>query len=100
MRKALSTTAIKELIINCIRAGIMITAALSYIDSMTPPGHNLSASGRQLALVGASSADQLPRIFLGSEHAGKRFWEFFTADIRNRNSWRTGRDPSPTPTST
>src|SRR3954469_25104869 len=55
---------------------------------MTPPGHNLHASGRQLALVGASSADQLPAIFLRSENAGKRFWEFFTANIRNRNTRR------------
>ena len=50
--------------------------------------HNLPASGRQLALVGASSADQLPAIFLRSESAGRRFWEFFTANIRNRNTRR------------
>src|SRR4051794_7244880 len=66
----------------------MITTALSYIASMTPPDHNLPASGRQLALVGASSADQLPAIFLRSESAGERFWEFFTANIRNRNTRR------------
>src|ERR1041385_2874850 len=55
---------------------------------MTSVAHNLPASGRQLALVGASSADQLPTIFLRSERAGKRFWEFFTANIRNRNTRR------------
>ena len=53
---------------------------------MTSAPHN--ASGRQLALVGASSADQLPAIFLRSESAGRRFWEFFTANIRNRNTRR------------
>jgi integrase/recombinase XerD len=45
-------------------------------------------SGRQLALVGASTSDQLPAIFLRSESAGKRFWEFFTANIRNKNTRR------------
>src|SRR5436305_434324 len=55
---------------------------------MTSTPHNLPASGRQLALVGASSADQLPAIFLRSASAGKRFWEFFTANIRNRNTRR------------
>ena len=42
-------------------------------------------SGRQLAAVGAS-AQHLPALFLRSEQAGKRFWEFFTANIRNRNT--------------
>src|SRR3954469_8851703 len=50
--------------------------------------HDLPASGRQLALVGASSADQLPAIFLRSESAGRRFWEFFTANIRNGTTRR------------
>lgn len=53
--------------------------------------HNLSASlpvsGRQLAAVGAS-AGHVPSLFLRSESAGKRFWEFFTANIRNRNTRR------------
>src|SRR4051794_32333304 len=66
----------------------MITTALSYIDSMTAPNDNLRPSGRQLALVGASSADQLPAIFLRSESAGRRFWELFTGNIRNRNTRR------------
>src|SRR6266478_5919983 len=47
----------------------------------------IPVSGRQLAAVGAS-ADHLPALFLRSEHAGKRFWEFFTANIRNRNTRR------------
>ena len=50
----------------------------------TPP--NLPASGRQLAAVGVSSAESLPAIFLRSRDQGKRFWEFFTANIRNRNT--------------
>src|SRR3954463_3669394 len=44
-------------------------------------------SGRQLAAVGATSGD-VPAIFVRSEHAGKRFWEFFTVNIRNRNTRR------------
>jgi hypothetical protein len=42
-------------------------------------------SGRQLVAVGASNGS-LPRMFLRSQGAGKRFWEFFTAHIRNRNT--------------
>ena len=30
----------------------------------------------------------MPRVFLQSEHAGRRFWEFFTANIRNVNTRR------------
>src|SRR5437016_9772336 len=56
---------------------------------MTSPNHNLGdpipVSGRQLAAVGGSPGNA-PVIFLRSEHAGKRFWEFFTANIRNRNT--------------
>ena len=44
-------------------------------------------SGRQLAAVGASGA-KVPALFLRSADAGKRFWEFFTAHIRNRNTRR------------
>src|SRR5713226_6723424 len=58
---------------------------------MVDPHHNsnglIPVSGRQLAAVGAS-AENLPSLFLRSEHAGKRFWEFFTANIRNRNTRR------------
>ncbi len=39
---------------------------------------------RKLAAVGATG--NLPKIFLRSPDAGKRFWEFFTAHIRNRNT--------------
>jgi len=35
--------------------------------------------------VGAGSGS-LPKLFLRSPEAGKRFWEFFTANIRNRNT--------------
>jgi len=56
---------------------------------MTPPKTDglIASSGRQLAAVGAS-AGNLPAIFLRSESAGRRFWEFFTANIRNRNTRR------------
>lgn len=53
---------------------------------MTPQPDNLPVSGRQLAAVGATSADTLPAVFLRSEDRGKRFWEFFTANIRNRHT--------------
>jgi integrase/recombinase XerD len=45
----------------------------------------MPVSGRQLAAVGASPGN-LPALFLRTEHSGKRFWEFFTANIRNRNT--------------
>jgi integrase/recombinase XerD len=58
---------------------------------MPDPHDNLNGlvpvSGRQLAAVGAS-AESLPALFLRTQHAGKRFWEFFTANIRNRNTRR------------
>jgi hypothetical protein len=44
-------------------------------------------SGRQLTAVGATSG-QMPAIFLRSESASRRFWEFFTVNIRNRNTRR------------
>ena len=50
-------------------------------------GGLIPSSSRQLAAVGASSGN-VPAIFLRSESAGKRFWEFFTANIRNRNTRR------------
>ena len=45
------------------------------------------ATSRQLAAVGAA-AGNLPALFLRSEQSQKRFWEFFTANIRNRNTRR------------
>jgi len=45
-----------------------------------------AVSGRQLAMVGASANAAVPAIFLRSESAGRRFWEFFTVNIRNRNT--------------
>lgn len=53
---------------------------------MPPENDNLlPVSGRQLAAVGASTG-QVPALFLRSPDAGKRFWEFFTANIRNKNT--------------
>src|ERR1017187_92549 len=40
---------------------------------------------RLLAAVGAPVGSG-PSLFLGSKEAGKRFWEFFTANIRNKNT--------------
>jgi integrase/recombinase XerD len=42
-------------------------------------------SGRQLAAVGANSHN-VPALFLRSESGSRRFWEFFTANIRNKNT--------------
>src|ERR1700682_256351 len=53
---------------------------------MTATPLNLPPSGRQLSLVGASGAGPLPAVFLHAPDGGKRFWEFFTANIRNRNT--------------
>src|SRR5437868_12102138 len=50
--------------------------------------HNLPVSGRQLVAVGAVSGRPLPTVFLRSGDGGRRFWEFFTANIRNRNTRR------------
>jgi site-specific recombinase XerD len=44
-------------------------------------------SGRQLAAVGVA-AGNVPKIFLRSSDSSKRFWEFFTVNIRNRNTRR------------
>jgi site-specific recombinase XerD len=41
--------------------------------------------GRQLAAVGTGHGS-LPKLFLRTPEAAKRFWEFFTANIRNRNT--------------
>ena len=40
---------------------------------------------RQLQVVGL---DMVPKMFAGSESAAKRFIEFFTAAIRNKNTRR------------
>ncbi len=53
---------------------------------MIPALDNLPASGRQPDAVGASSSGPLPAVFLRSADRGRRFWEFFTANIRNRNT--------------
>jgi integrase/recombinase XerD len=42
-------------------------------------------SGRPLAAVGANSHNP-PTLFLRSESGSRRFWEFFTANIRNKNT--------------
>ncbi len=53
---------------------------------MTPQSANLPASTRQLAAVGATADAPLPVLFLRSEDRGRRFWEFFTVNIRNKNT--------------
>lgn len=49
------------------------------------PRNLIPMSGGQLASVGATSHN-LPAIFLRSESGTRRFWEFFTANIRNRHT--------------
>jgi integrase/recombinase XerD len=53
---------------------------------MTDQDHNLPAFSRQLAAVGATGSGPLPAIFLRGRDGGRRFWEFFTANIRNKNT--------------
>src|SRR5688572_8967559 len=45
-------------------------------------------SSRQLTAVGASAGAALPTLFLRVPDGAKRFWEFFTVNIRNRNTRR------------
>src|SRR5256885_15533457 len=45
-------------------------------------------TGVQTCALPISPADNLPKLFLRSEPAGRRFWEFFTVNIRNRNTRR------------
>jgi len=53
---------------------------------MPPPAPQFpSVPGRLLAAVGAPGA-AAPAFFLRSPDRGKRFWEFFTANIRNKNT--------------
>lgn len=53
---------------------------------MPTTNHHLPpVPGRLLAAVGAP-AGCVPSLFLRSEDRGKRFWEFFTANIRNKNT--------------
>jgi len=46
-----------------------------------------AASSRQLAAIGVTNA-HVPAVFLRDADAGRRFWEFFTANIRNKNTRR------------
>jgi integrase/recombinase XerD len=46
---------------------------------------NLSPSPRHLAAI-SSPAGSTPSLFAQSPQSAKRFWEFFTANIRNRNT--------------
>jgi site-specific recombinase XerD len=46
----------------------------------------LVPSSRQLHAVGASTSSPLPAVFLVGHDRGRRFWEFFTVNIRNRNT--------------
>lgn len=51
---------------------------------MTPQNHpSLPVPQKALAL---SASAPLPSVFLPSEGASKRFWEFFTVNIRNQNT--------------
>jgi hypothetical protein len=45
------------------------------------------AGGRSRGWVGAAPGS-IPSLFLRSPNSAKRFWEFFTANIRNRNTRR------------
>lgn len=47
----------------------------------------IPAPGRELAALGPMGASH-PVIFLRTEEASKRFWEYFTANVRNRHTRR------------
>ncbi len=47
---------------------------------------NRPVSSRQLAAVGASAGAPVPAVFLRDQAGARRFWEFFSANIRNRNT--------------
>ena len=56
---------------------------------MTPTDTKTGAlvpTSRQLHAVGASAGSRLPAVFLVGHDRGRRFWEFFTVNIRNRNT--------------
>jgi integrase/recombinase XerD len=53
---------------------------------MTPTPPALPASARPPDSIGAPAPGPLPALFLRGQDHGKRFWEFFTANIRNRNT--------------
>ena len=58
---------------------------------MAPPNsknEEFAPSSRQLATVGAPAGTPLPTLFQRVHDRGKRFWEFFTVNIRNRNTRR------------
>jgi site-specific recombinase XerD len=56
--------------------------------SDSPKPYIVPVTGRQLALVGAASDSALPSVFLQSPESAARFWEFFAANIRNKNTRR------------
>jgi hypothetical protein len=49
---------------------------------------------RQLGRAGATTGTALPVVFLRSEDRGRRFWEFFTVNIRNKIPARLTSWPS------
>src|ERR1039458_7590033 len=69
----------------------MITTRYHILKAMYPTDPNSDAfkpSSRQLATVGAPAGTPLPTLFQRVHDRGKRFWEFFTVNIRNRNTRR------------
>ena len=50
--------------------------------AITPP------DSRRLTRIGLGAASTLPALFTPTKIAAKRFWEFFTVNIRNRNTRR------------
>lgn len=49
------------------------------------PDDRAPVPARQLAAVGVTHG-RLPAVFLRGKDSGRRFWEFFTANIRNKNT--------------
>lgn len=52
------------------------------------PAPAAQPDGRRLTRIGLGAGSTLPALFTPSETAARRFWEFFTVNIRNRNTRR------------
>jgi integrase/recombinase XerD len=69
--------------------GPLLTPSLAAADELKTLNNALVEAEdfcAELAAIGASATGPLPTVFLRRQDAGKRFWEFFTANIRNRNT--------------
>src|SRR5216684_3073638 len=62
-----------------------ITAHYIIFSPMASPAQNL-VPARRPNWLSTGWEKKMPAVFLRSADGGKRFWEYFTAHIRNRNT--------------